>query len=147
MAKRKLYAAYGSNLNLGQMAIRCPDAKVVGKGMIQDWALVFNGVASIEPCKGKQVPVGVWTVTAEDERMLDRYEGYPKLYRKENITVKMDGGGELTCMVYIMNGGMPAMPYPWYYDTIMHGYEFVGLNKVYLETAIQETKDRIKNLK
>ena len=30
MAEGKLYFAYGSNINLDQMAQRCPDAQVVG---------------------------------------------------------------------------------------------------------------------
>ena len=29
--KTKLYLAYGSNLNLGQMGYRCPDSKMAGK--------------------------------------------------------------------------------------------------------------------
>ena len=33
------YIAYGSNLNRGQMALRCPDAKVVGTGEIKDYEL------------------------------------------------------------------------------------------------------------
>ena len=37
------YIAYGSNLNRGQMALRCPDAKVVGTGEIKDYELLFRG--------------------------------------------------------------------------------------------------------
>lgn len=32
---KKLYIAYGSNLNLKQMKYRCPTAKLVGKGTIE----------------------------------------------------------------------------------------------------------------
>ena len=32
--KKRLYTAYGSNLNLSQMAMRCPTAKLVGMGTI-----------------------------------------------------------------------------------------------------------------
>ena len=31
------YIAYGSNLNREQMAKRCPDAKVIGSGMLKDY--------------------------------------------------------------------------------------------------------------
>ena len=37
------YIAYGSNLNREQMALRCPDAKVVGIGEIKDYELLFRG--------------------------------------------------------------------------------------------------------
>ncbi len=48
MEKRKKYIAYGSNLNLEQMARRCPTAKVIGAGEIRDHELLFriSGVGS-----------------------------------------------------------------------------------------------------
>lgn len=77
----KLYVAYGSNLNLAQMARRCPDAKVVGIGTLKNYQLTFRGVATIEPVDGAETPVGVWEITPRDELALDRYEGYPSYYR------------------------------------------------------------------
>ena len=55
--KQRLYIAYGSNLNLEQMARRCPTAKVIGAGEIRDHELLFRGypksaVATVEPKKG-----------------------------------------------------------------------------------------------
>ena len=41
--KRRLYVAYGSNLNLEQMKYRCPTAKLVGTGVINDYELQFKG--------------------------------------------------------------------------------------------------------
>ena len=38
---KKLYIAYGSNLNLEQMKFRCPTAKLVGKGTIENYELQF----------------------------------------------------------------------------------------------------------
>lgn len=35
--KEKLYLAYGSNLNIVQMIIRCPDAKFYGTAEIKDY--------------------------------------------------------------------------------------------------------------
>lgn len=79
--KRKRYIAYGSNLNLEQMARRCPTAKAVGRGEIKDYELLFRGhresaVATVEPKKGARVPVLIWDIGPEDERNLDVYEGY-----------------------------------------------------------------------
>ena len=42
MSKR-YYLAYGSNLNINQMRMRCPDSKVVSKGFINDYELLFKG--------------------------------------------------------------------------------------------------------
>lgn len=50
---RKIYGAYGSNINLRQMAYRCPNAKVIGQGILNDYELTFRrgGYANIEPKK------------------------------------------------------------------------------------------------
>ncbi len=47
----KLYFAYGSNINLDQMAQRCPEAEVVGPVTLPDHELLFrySGVATIRP--------------------------------------------------------------------------------------------------
>ena len=39
----KLYVAYGSNLNLSQMAYRCPSARIYGAGQLNNWELVYRG--------------------------------------------------------------------------------------------------------
>ena len=40
---RKYYIAYGSNLNISQMAVRCPEAFVYGIAEIKDYELLFKG--------------------------------------------------------------------------------------------------------
>ena len=77
---KKFYLAYGSNLNVKQMQFRCPDAKIVGTAEIPNYQLLFKGsktgsYLTIEPKEGSRVPVVAWSVTAEDEAALDRYEG------------------------------------------------------------------------
>jgi gamma-glutamylcyclotransferase (GGCT)/AIG2-like uncharacterized protein YtfP len=141
----KLYVAYGSNLNIIQMGWRCPDAKVVGLGKIIDYKLTFRRVATIEPEEKKEVRVAVWDVQDSDEKALDIYEGYPSLYRKEMIDVLMDNGKTIKAMVYIMNNGKPAMPSKSYLETIIRGYNDVGLDISYLTDGLQDTQDRIKN--
>ena len=49
MSKKQLYIAYGSNINLDQMAYRCPHSKVVGTSEIKGYELEFRGVATIVP--------------------------------------------------------------------------------------------------
>ena len=52
--RTRLYMAYGSNMNLEQMADRCRTAEVVGKGILKNYELLFRGarhgaVATVEP--------------------------------------------------------------------------------------------------
>lgn len=57
MKKKQLYIAYGSNINLEQMAFRCPHSSVVGDSEIKDYELEFRGVATIVPKENASVPV------------------------------------------------------------------------------------------
>lgn len=132
-----LYVAYGSNLNMKQMSIRCPAASVVGRGVLKGYRLAFCGVATVFPSDESEVPVAVWEIDEECERALDRYEGYPRLYRKETVDVEIDGV-ELKAMIYIMNRSRLYPPAPVYYRTIELGYEDFGFNIDYLERARAE---------
>ncbi len=77
----KLYFAYGSNINLDQMAQRCPEAEVVGPVTLPDHELLFrySGVATIRPKKDSVVHGLLWSISPRDERSLDYYEGLPTL--------------------------------------------------------------------
>ena len=46
-----LYAAYGSNLNKAQMQKRCPKSKPFGVIVLDEFRLVFKGVADLEKNK------------------------------------------------------------------------------------------------
>jgi gamma-glutamylcyclotransferase (GGCT)/AIG2-like uncharacterized protein YtfP len=142
----KLYIAYGSNLNLEQMVNRCPTAKAVGVSKINNYRLLFRGahagaVATIEPYKGGSVPVLIWEITSADEAALDRYEGWPYLYRKEILKVKL-GGKYVTAMVYIMNEGRPfGQPSCYYYSTILDGYKSADFNIDILRNAVSDSAE------
>ena len=69
---KKLYIAYGSNMNIEQMAMRCPKATPLGKYILEDYKLEFRGVANIIECKGARTPVAIWSITESCERSLDR---------------------------------------------------------------------------
>lgn len=141
----RLYIAYGSNLNVGQMRFRCPRARLVGTAEIEGWRLLFRrGYLTIEKAKGHKVPVGIWSVTPSDERSLDRYEGYPNFYVKRDFTLDIatEGGvsKEAKCFAYIMADGFSlAMPTDTYFITCSEGYDDFGFDHDVLERALVET--------
>lgn len=139
MADRKLYFAYGSNINLEQMAYRCPAAQVVGPVTLEGYELLFrgSGVATIGPKVGAAVYGLLWEITSECEKSLDHYEGYPHLYGKEPVTVRDTRGQALTVMAYVMTERcrMPAVPPMSYYYGIEEGYRQNGLPVVELKKA------------
>lgn len=146
MSKR-LYVAYGSNLNIRQMEYRCPTAKLYGVGTIEDYELQFKGqpngaFATIAPKEGASVPVAVWEIQPQDEFSLDRYEGYPSHYFKQDIPVQLDGE-EVSAMVYIMNLKMGfGLPSPYYYQTVLEGYHDCELNTDVLDQAVGDSAQR-----
>ena len=143
MSKR-LYVAYGSNLNVRQMKHRCPGAKIYGTGIIEDYALQFKGqphgaFATIAPQEGASVPVAVWEISEKNEQALDRYEGYPSHYFKQNVPVQLDGE-EANAMVYIMNLKMGfGIPSAYYYQTVYEGYNDCKLDTHVLNKAVMES--------
>ena len=147
MSKR-YYIAYGSNLNIPQMRVRCPGARIIGTSVIEDYQLLFKGsktgsYLTIEPMEGAEVPVVIWEVTETDEKALDRYEGYPNFYYKKEMNLDIKGirTGKVRrrdAFVYIMHEerelGIPS----WYYvNTCLDGYRAFGFDEKYLFDAIR----------
>ena len=146
--EENLYFAYGSNLDLEQMAQRCPDALLVGPVTLQNYELQFrgSGFATVAPKKGSVVYGLVWKLTPQCEQSLDRYEGYPRHYTKETVTVKDAAGTEIPVMVYIMAEPycrQPALPSPYYYRVIQRGFEANGLPVESLQAAWSRTIDEV----
>ena len=70
--EKRLYVAYGRNLNILQMKQRCPTAKLCGTGTVENYQLQFKGrpqsaFATISPKEGSSVPVAVWELQPRDE--------------------------------------------------------------------------------
>lgn len=125
-----LYFAYGSNMNLSQMSIRCPKARIIGLVRVDDYRLAFcgnangNGVATILPNPGSHVDGLLWRIDETAEKSLDHYEGFPHLYGKEEITVYGQGIPAQKVMVYTMNEpyrSQLALPYGQYLHGILRG--------------------------
>jgi gamma-glutamylcyclotransferase (GGCT)/AIG2-like uncharacterized protein YtfP len=147
----KVYGAYGSNMNLKQMAKRCPNARVIGTGKLQNYKLTFrgtsHGVANVEPKHGSSVPILLWEITPECEDALDIYEGYPRLYVKKEVDVVTDDGLRKT-MIYVMAKRyeeFPAQPSRGYLDTIWKGYIENKMPLVFLRQAVSENIDELSD--
>lgn len=42
MNEKRYYIAYGSNLNVRQMRMRCPHATILGTANLKDWELLLR---------------------------------------------------------------------------------------------------------
>ena len=137
VSKKRYYIAYGSNLAVEQMARRTPDARIVGTSVLQGWQLLFRQYATIRENPAYKTPVLVWDISPQDEKNLDRYEGYPNFYFKKElpIDVKPLTGGEpmsVTAMVYVMTEDCQretVLPSRYYFDILRKSYETFGFDK------------------
>lgn len=139
-----LYVAYGSNMNLDQMAYRCPKSKVVGNGKIYGWKLVFNVHADVVKAdKDSFVHVVVWDIDDDDWAMLDVYEGYPEYYIRTGVTVNFDNGHVDIAIVYIMADKHKGIcpPAQYYFDCIEQGYVDNGIDTDCLYDALEYSYD------
>lgn len=147
---KRLYLAYGSNLNIEQMKRRCPTATIYGKGAVRGYRLLFKGTEgnaylTIEPCQGEAVPVVVWDIKPDDELALDRYEGYPRLYEKEDMIIELETGEVVETMVYIMTDKVEGrtslnMPSERYLITVAEGYKSAGFDVEVIQKALKASR-------
>ena len=151
---KKFYLAYGSNLNLEKMKIRCNKATPIGTIILNNYRLAYKGseddyaYLTIEKCENSTVPLGIFAITSRDEKALDKYEGYPGFYYKEYIPIQVNGKIK-EAMIYIMNDEYDYhLPSDSYIKTCEKGYDDFGFNKEILREALEYTKkEKRKTLK
>ncbi len=146
-----LYFAYGSNINLDQMARRCPNASVVAPVALENYQLLFRrgGFATIEPKEGAVVQGLMWHLTPECVKSLDRYEGYPTFYDRGEVTVTVPSGETLPITTYRMTEEHiqeATLPTTTYYNGIMEGYKDNKLPTKALVDALNYCKSEVKSL-
>ena len=127
------YLAYGSNLNLKMMRDRLGKVNIIGTYILKDYKLVCDKYLSVTKSKGDFVPCGVFEIDEKDELLLDDYEDYPSLYRKEYIENQL---------IYIKNEINELKPTKQYIDDCIKGYEDFNFDKNILIKCFNETKNR-----
>lgn len=150
--EKRYYIAYGSNLNIPQMRMRCPGARIIGTSAIEGYRLLFKGsrtgsYLTIEPQEGASVPVAAWAVTEEDEAALDHYEGFPTFYYKKEMELPLKGikTGKVRLrkvFVYIMHEDrLLGLPTESYMETCRQGYRSFGFDEAFLEQAYADSRE------
>ena len=134
-----LYFAYGSNLNHFQMKRRCKDSVFLKKINLKDFRLTFRSkyrAADIETKKKSIVPGGLFDISKSDEKKLDLYEDYPRLYKKYYFLYY---GKKV--MTYIMVKKTKfRFPTERYLNIVKKGYRNCNLDMSYLLKALNEKK-------
>tara|TARA_B100000787_G_C16155167_1_gene278537 strand:- start:194 stop:601 length:408 start_codon:yes stop_codon:yes gene_type:complete len=131
-----LYFAYGSNLNHFQMKRRCKDSFFLKKYKLKNFRLFFRSkykVADIEK-KNKSIVLGaLYEISKGDEKKLDIYEDFPRLYKKKYFYYY-----NKKVMTYIMPKKTKFMyPTQRYLNIIKRGYKDCKLDFSYLKKILR----------
>jgi phage replication-related protein YjqB (UPF0714/DUF867 family)/gamma-glutamylcyclotransferase (GGCT)/AIG2-like uncharacterized protein YtfP len=128
------YFAYGSNLDVTQMARRCPDARDPRPATLadHDWLINERGVATVEPFEGGQVHGILWQVSNEDLETLDHAEGVPVRYRRDRLVVYTDDGPH-DAWVYVDHRVEAGTPREGYLERIIDAAGHHGLPSPWVE--------------
>lgn len=137
------YFAYGSNMDCEQMAVRCPQSRVLGKGILPAYRFRIDGrgYATVDEDLSGSVQGIVWALSQEDEKNLDRYEGVPRYYTKQIVQVEH---GEIRepMLIYVSTNRLKGKPRTGYLERILLAAQAHG----FLETYVEELKSWHENI-
>jgi gamma-glutamylcyclotransferase (GGCT)/AIG2-like uncharacterized protein YtfP len=119
----KYYFAYGANMDLDAMFVRCPYVKFIEVGELKGYRFIINtrGVASFVPDITSSVYGIIWSITKEDEASLDYFEGIQKgWYSKHTFEVEeIANKNILDCLVYVSSDSKEGTPIKDYFANII----------------------------
>lgn len=125
--------AYGSNMDRGAMAGRCPRSRPLGPARLPRRRLVImrEGYLSVVRDPRRTVLGLLWDVALADMSMLDRYEDVASgLYTKQHLPV-IASGGPRKALVYIGSNAGPGAPRPGYLEGVLAAAQAAGLPFAY----------------
>ena len=134
-----LYFAYGSNLNRKQMKRRCKDSRYIKCHTLKNYKLSFRGnsygggvldggVADIEKKRNQEVLGAIYNISKSDEKKLDIYEDFPKLYIKKYFKFF----GKKVMFYYMPKKTKYVLPSKRYLNIIKQGYRDCGYRNSYI---------------
>jgi len=116
-----LYFAYGSNMDVGTMARRCPRSKALGLARLERRRLAVMREGWLTAVRDSRSAVhGVlWDLALSDVAALDRYEGVPQgLYAKLMQPV-IAGRAPKQAIVYFGVNSGPGAPRSAYLEEVL----------------------------
>ena len=99
-----LYASYESNISKEQMALKCPNSKVMCNGKLKGWKLVVDEYSNVIKTnkENDEVSVVVWNIADEDWYKLDTFGKFSSGYTKKVTDVILDDERIKKAIVYVL---------------------------------------------
>ncbi len=113
--------AYGANMDVAAMALRCPRSKPLGVARLMRHRLVLmrQGWLNVTRDARSTVHGVLWDVALADVAALDRFEGVGEgVYSKALQTVAVNGGAKQALVYFGANTG-PGTAQPDYLEAVI----------------------------
>jgi gamma-glutamylcyclotransferase len=135
---KPLYFAYGSNLDTGQMRLRCPGAAADASAVLRGYTLAFAGhssrwggaVATLARKPGAVVEGLLYRVPRRELAILDLFEGCPFVYDRVRVSVKDALGRRRRAQAYVLapshDGSAPGVAYV---QALVRAYGRLGFDR------------------
>ncbi|VAX28227.1 hypothetical protein MNBD_NITROSPIRAE01-2368 [hydrothermal vent metagenome] len=144
-----IYFAYGSNMDLDQMKVRCPGSSVIGIVELKHYAMAFtrwsrswkSGTADILPERGKSVYGVLFDLSFEDLKKSDKFADYPNSYIRKDVGVFFEGE-TLPALTYVARRQGVYKPSKSYMGKMLHGAEQNNLPEEYI-TFLKSIKTHV----
>lgn len=131
MEHAMFYFAYGSDLNLKEMARLCPNSKPKIVARLHHYKLIFAGwsrkwrgpTASIKPVRDERVIGALYEISDKDLKLLDKYTGYPTISDRITVLVNSNGDEPIKAETYVLKDKQEAKPSDEYISFVRQGYK------------------------
>lgn len=144
--KPNLYFSYGTNMDYYQLYRRCPNAHFLMRASLKDHGLAFprtasawgdTGVAGFRPEKGSEVLGVIYFMPYGDFARLDGFEGHPRCYSRQDVTVETDFG-MIKAETYVAEEqGDFFPPSRKYMEQMTAGARLFNLDPVYIQRLLR----------
>ncbi len=131
-----IYFAYGSNMDVEAMRLRCPASVPLGPARLMGhrFLVMRDGWASIRPQRAAVVHGLIWRLARADIPALDLYEDLDAgLYRKV-IHPVLRTTGAVRALVYVGHTTAEGVPHPGYMESILASARALAFPEPYLES-------------
>ncbi len=161
MRRTMFHFAYGSNLDLLQMQLRCPNARFVSAARLDSYDICFprrsnirnSATISIEESVGESVWGALYELAEADIRRLDDREGYNPVrsdrmmnrHNRRTLTVECLDGRRVQAEVYVaVPMERPGLPSAQYIGYLVSSAAECGLPKSHLVKLAQYITEQPK---
>lgn len=130
------YFAYGSNLRHKLMLEKCSDSQYLRRVKLDGYKFQYDGysksrngaVGNVVESESDIVWGGLWEISENDLKKLDRQEGYfTRIYDRKEVDVFDNDGEKYIAMTYFRTGKKTGKPSRDYVDMILDGARECGL--------------------